>query len=441
MEPITDKLLKFENCGTDYLYSGHTGLLLQLDDAIEQALRAPSDIDGELKDYLFGKGAIGETRVAPPAETALQNITVFATNQCNLGCAYCYVSKNNADNEFKMSMDTFERAIGYFLTTFDTSHRINILFFGGEPLLNLPFLTNAAEHLKTIEKNGGAKFSFSLTTNGTVMNDRVLDFLLKYDVSVVISIDSSKDLHDRMRPYKKSGKGSYSRIQQNVKTLSEYKKITARVTLCDLDTDLVNMYDKLRGLGFWNIHTTIVADDEVGSQATEVSMATLKCRIQELEAYFLDNIKRGSLVRFNDYLKYLKRIHVGFNGGNRKKRFPCSAGHSSYCLATSGDFFLCHRFNNVAEMRFGSVEEGIDDAQRKEFLENHQVMSRDGACGSCWASALCGGTCYHPTYADSGNTRPIHDLHCAYTLEIIKSSLRIYLSMPQDSHYLLENIH
>ncbi|PUB87699.1 MAG: hypothetical protein DBP02_00740 [gamma proteobacterium symbiont of Ctena orbiculata] len=442
MEQDNSKLLELESHGHRYIFSGNTGLIVEVDDQLSERLQAPDELDDEIRMCLFGDGDYNKSlRILPARETALQNITVFTSNRCNLDCSYCYVTKNNAMNDEKMSIDTFKSAVDNLLTEFDTSKRINILFFGGEPLLNISFLTEAIGSLKKIEAEGKTKFSFSLTTNGTILSDKILDLILQYDISIVISIDGSQDVHDAMRPYKNSGRGSYDTIVKNVRKLAEFKKIKARVTLCDVDVDLVEMYEQLKSAGFWDVHLAIVADEETDTTKLKEKMDILRRRIGEMEAYIIKNMNDDVLVRFGDYLKYLKKIHLGFTPENRPMRFPCTAGHSSFSLATTGDYYLCHRFNNVDEYRLGDINHGVNPEIRDKFLQEHNVSSRVGQCKTCWASTMCGGTCYHPSYTHSGETRLVNELHCKYTREMVQSALRVYLGMNLSKRYLLENIH
>jgi uncharacterized protein len=442
MEQKISKLMELEANGKKFIYSGNTGILLEIGGDTKITKQLIEGMDDEAKKCLLGEdGNSKNLKVSSTKDTSLQNITVFTSNACNLDCGYCYVTKNNAVNENKMSIETFKTAMNNLFDTFDTSRRINILFFGGEPLLNVPFLEEAIQYLKSVESEGRTKFSYSLTTNGTVLSDKIIDIILQNNMSVVVSIDGEKEVHDNMRPFKATGLGSYDKILKNVKILSEYKKIKARVTLCDVDVSFVDIYEELREAGFWDVHLVVVADEEKDESLLADKLSVLKRRISEMEEYILRNLQEGRLVRFGDYLKYLKKIHLGFTPENKPMRFPCTAGHSSYCLATSGDYFLCHRFNNVEEYKFGSANSGIDEEHRRKFLEEHNIVTRIGKCDSCWAASLCGGTCYHPSYTHSGETRPVNELHCKYTLEMIQSALRVYLGMSPERRYLLENIH
>lgn len=441
MNVTSDKLLTFEANGEEYVFSGYTGLLVRSNPELQNAIKDPSAItDVEIQECLFGSN-LNDPKKRVPAlhETDLQNITVFATNNCNLNCSYCYERGNGAINRTKMSLDTFKNGIEFFLSQLNTSKRINILFFGGEPLMNMPLIRNAVSHLKKIEEDKGISFSYSVTTNGTIMNESILSFLVENNFSVVVSIDGFKDNHDYYRPFI-NGKGSYEKILKTVARISQYKRVVARVTLNDMDTDIVKLYEELRAAGFWEVYVTIVSKESTREDNWGETLKPLRRRIKEMENYFLENTRQNRVVRYSDLLKYLKLIHFGWKMNGNAKILPCSAGYSSFALAANGDMFLCHRFNNISGLKLGSIREGLNEERRTQFLEEHHVSERRGPCKTCWAAAFCGGTCYHATFASTGETNPVNPLHCAYTKEMVKSALNIYASLDAERRYFLEHV-
>lgn len=441
MSVTQDRLLTFEANGDEYVFSGYTGLLVRSNAELQNTIKNQSSVpDFEIAKYLFGNNLNDKKkRILLPSETVLQNITVFATNRCNLKCSYCYERENDAIDGTDMSLDTFKVGMRFFLSKFNTSKRINILFFGGEPFMNMPLVRDAVSNLKRIEKNKGIRFSYSVTTNGTIMNESILDFLLENNFSVIVSIDGFKENHDYYRPFI-NGRGSYLKILNTIDRVSRYKKVVARVTLNDMDTDIVKLYEDLRAAGIWEVHVTIVSKKSAKDYKWEETFKPLRHRIKEMEDYFIKNIGQKRIIRYSDLLKYLKLIHFGWRSDGNAKIFPCSAGYSSFSLAANGDIYLCHRFNNVAGMKLGNIREGMNLERRSKFLEEHYVSERLGACKTCWAAAFCGGTCYHTTFSSTGETNPINHVHCAYTKEMVKSALNIYVSITPEQRYFLENI-
>jgi len=441
MEVNQQGLLRFNAAGKDFIFSGNTGLLLETNAELDQVFKQPaSEVGAELAEYLYGGDNAPQClEQVPPEKIPLQNLTLFVTDTCNLSCSYCYVNKNGAMAGTKMTFDTFRSAVDTFTSRFSLERRVNVLLFGGEPLLNLPLLREAVAHLKEISAKTGAQFSYSVVTNGTIVSEDIIDFLLENDVNVLVSVDATKEAHDELRPFL-SGKGSYDTVKRNVARLAEFCNVGARVTICDPDTDLVATYKDLRDLGFWDVHATLVSEDEDNGIDLQSSLGKLRQRLREMEAFYLESMKNKEVVRFGHIGKYLKRIHLGIGTG-QAKILPCSAGYSSFTIATNGDVYLCHRFNNVPSLKFGSVTEGVEWDKRAEFLENHQLGAREnGACGTCWASAFCGGTCYHTSYAVDGQTQSVNALHCAYTRETLLTALRIYVSMDEEERQILDRL-
>lgn len=440
MEVTKNKLLTFRTNNEEYLFSGYTGLLVNCNAELKQALEEPASIEDEkIKKYIFGEASKCKRQpILSPSETTLQHLSVFATNRCNLKCSYCYERVNNVINSTNMSLDTFKAGIEFFRSQFKIEKPVNIHFFGGEPLMNMKLIREAVDYLKGVEKDNDIHFTYSLTTNGTILNHHnILDFLLKNNFSTMVSIDGFKENHDYYRPYV-NGKGSYDKVIKNIQLLSQYQKVVARITLNDMDTDIVKLYEELKENGVWEILVIIVSKKDLLAGQWQETISPLKKRINELENYFLKNIKQKKIVRYRDLLKYLKIIHNGFNG--KEKMYPCAAGYSSFSLAANGDIYLCHRFNNIDSMKLGNIKEGIILERRREFLESHHLSIRHGECKTCWVGPICGGTCYHTTYSLTCDTHTINRLHCAYTEELVKSALNIYVSLTSEERNFLENL-
>ncbi len=435
----TSRLLPFEANGERYVFSGYTGLLVRSNAELEAAIQ--DDCVGALGDdaeYLLGTSDTQRPAAPPMERTPLDNITIFTTNQCNLNCSYCYERANGALDGAKMSFETFQAGIDFFLSRFQTNKRINLLFFGGEPLLNAELMKRAVRYAGEIRKQRGIQFTHSVTTNGTVMTPETLDFLIANEFSIVVSIDSSKEAHDSNRPFL-NGRGSHAAVLRTVRRASPYVRVAARVTLTDLDTDFVKLYEELNAEGFWSVHVTIVAQPW-NERARQEGPRLIAERMKEMERHFLRNVSDRRVVRFSDLLKYLKLIHKGWRSNGYEKRFPCMAGYSSFSLAVNGDIFLCHRFNNVAGAKFGNIRDGISADQRERFLTSHLVYERQGACKTCWGADVCGGTCYHAAFASGKDTRVTDELHCTYLKAMLQSALNIYVSLTPEQRLFLEHL-
>ncbi|RCX08298.1 uncharacterized protein DFR58_14310 [Anaerobacterium chartisolvens] len=426
----------FNKQGTEYIYSGLSGLILEYDELVKEAVSESGKASDEIYDYIFSDPFVNTDFTFFEEEPFIDTLTIFTTNQCNLNCSYCFEKVNQIDKSLRMDIKTFRDGINFFISNFTYDSVINIAFFGGEPLLNFHFMKEAVDFLEEIEKRNKVKFTYCVTTNGTLLNQKeIADFLISNDFNVTISIDGNQKEHDKNRHFL-NGNGSYQMITQNVKELSKYMDITARTTITSPHTDFVALYEDLHSTGVKGIILDFVsAKDKYKKEDYEALAENLKA----FADYCIDNIKQKKVIRIKNFLETLHSIHYGSRNG--PKYFPCEAGVSYYSLVPGGDIYPCHRFNNVKEYWYGNIYESFNNDRRREFSSSHMVFVRNaGKCMDCWAKYLCGGTCYNAAYYSEGDSILNSEIHCDFKREIIKSCLYIYASLNENDRVFLDNI-
>lgn len=427
MEQLS-KIYSFESDKNQYIYSGYTGLLIENNSRIRDFLFNNKE-DNELKNYIYGNTSKNKQM---PYESFLSSITVFCTNFCNLSCSYCYHKENNFTFSENMNVGLFIETVEYMLQNMKYGEYVNIFFFGGEPLLNFSFIKESVSLLENLEEKYSTKFTYSLTTNGTVFRDEIIDFILEKQIGLMISIDGKKEVHDKTRKFI-NGKGSYDTIIKNVQEISKYMRVPARVTITDLNTDLIELYEELIEKGFSSVTIAVVSTKD-NKFDFEAEKETLSIRLREMADYTFKKLSNKELIPFTNYANSLKKIHKGL-----KSYHPCSSLKGSYTLSAKGDFYLCHRFNNLDEYTFGNFANGLDKKRVEDFVINHSIVNRNNSCSNCWAASLCGGLCYHAAYTENNNTRDINNLECFFNKEVIKNSLYIYSLLDEEIRETLDN--
>jgi uncharacterized protein len=430
---VTDgsKLYAFRSdAGKELIYSGITGLILEYNNRIKNFVEQKKD-DEELTEFLFGEKANNNVF---PTDKYFDTLMLFTTNKCNLTCSYCYERATDLCNTKEMNLATLKDTIVYFLENFSHPKVINIVFFGGEPLLNISFIKNSMELFNDFANKYNVRFSYGLTTNGTVFNDEVLELLLHNNIRIQVSIDGPENIHNSHRKFL-NGQGSYENVVANVKKLSEYFDVSARVTITDYDIDLIKMYEELENKGFSRVKIECASDKSLKENSNELNSFSKRLRI--FAQYFIDNIKHRKIIYFTDFLTHLKNLHFG----NKPSSFPCQTGVSKYAIATDGSIYFCHRFNNIPEYKWGDVYNGLENEKRINFLSNHQFSVRaNEKCNSCWALRACGGTCYHASYTECGDTNLISNSYCEFRKQIFEKSLYIYGSLSEENKIFLDNM-
>ena len=230
----------------------------------------------EIDDLLRRAGLDGpavDRRRAARAAAKIRALSLAIAQKCNLGCAYCYAEQGEFGAAPKnMSMADALRAVELLVEGAEPGARLNLAFLGGEPLVNRPTLREAARRARDLAESRGAKISFSITTNGTLLTEDDARFFEDYGFAVTISLDGPRELHDALRPFK-GGRGSFDAIMRRVEPLLRLQRamqVTARVTVTPSNLSLRRTLDDFIAAGFHSVGFSpmLSAPDRTGRDAT-----------------------------------------------------------------------------------------------------------------------------------------------------------------------------
>ena len=341
----------------------------------------------------------------------IAKVTLQVTQNCNLRCSYCVYSNDSYNQRShsgkRMSLKTAKQSIDFLLKHSIDVEKVNVSFYGGEPLLEFDLIKKIVEY--TSIESAGKITTYNLTTNGTLMTEEMVKFFLKYDVSVLISIDGPKEIHDESRKFAISGEGSFDVIMKNVITLTkkhpEFEKLLSfnMVINPQNDYDYINSiksnYNEIRNI---NIKSSMI--DDINS--IEKTIASEEYMIKQNYNYFLaflflfDRIhKRKVLSTAYEYIVDLKNK---INEMEYRSEIPdiiapggpCIPGQLRLFVNTDGMFFPCERVSETSEsMNIGNVMTGINIEKARILLNVGLLTEID--CLNCWAFSMCGVCCKH----------------------------------------------
>jgi uncharacterized protein len=365
----------------------------------------------------------------PLQEFPLQRVVLNITNQCNLACTYCYEYSDDriaqtAGKQKYMHAEIAEASVEMLLQESGSRPSIHVTFFGGETLLNFPFMRSTVIYARRRASEVGKKIEFSLTTNATLLNEEIIEFLSEHHIGVTVSIDGDRELNDRQRVFH-NGKGSYDVIVPNIKKLLKRHRtnsIGARVTLTSGVSDVCRIYRHLT--------------EEIGFDAAGFSPATASPnRLYSIGPQKMDNVLdqfaalaweyrdyalKGKQHGFTNASDTIKELHTGIS-----KAYACGAGLGLLGVGTEGNISLCHRFVDSPVGKMGTIQEGIDHEARQEFLNTHHIGARYD-CHTCWARPVCAGGCYHEAFIHTGNTSAANLHYCDWIRGWNDVCLQIY---------------
>ena len=376
------------------------------------ASHPPEDVErviAELRalDLLASPGVEQPPRTPLELESIpLTTLVLNVNTGCNLSCSYCYKEDLDVPSAGrKMSFDTARDSIEMLLAESPDQERYSLVFFGGEPLTNLPLIEQVIEFAEQRFARAGKPVDFSLTTNATLLNDKVIDYLDRHRVGVAVSIDGPAAYHDRNR-LTVGGQGTYATVEKKVgRLLACYRSrpVGARVTLTRGITDIETIWDHLfNTLGFAEVgFAPVTSGDMTEYNLTGEELAQVFANMKALGRRYLEAALDNRSIGFSNLHQLMTDLHNGTS-----KALPCGAGVGMVAIDHFGDVNLCHRFTGSELPRFGSTREGVDRQALNAFV-NQRLEQADQGCASCRIRKLCAGGCYHESYARYGDpTRP-----------------------------------
>lgn len=378
--------------------------------ALENGERCVDDLPGSERERLnqILDSAVSEScapRVNMLGEsTNLTGFYLFVSQECNLACTYCY-GDGGEYRKGKMVMDqrTADNFIDKFITTGNRGYLIN--FFGGEPLLNLPLIQHIIDRCREKTEPHGIRMAFNMTSNGTVWNEKIADFVAKNIDTVTVSLDGPKDINDAQRP----ALGGFSPYEKTLRTIAGLREQDTRYTIRTIMTK--NSAGRLKEIYAHNIGlagkggvglSTVDVDEKHALGLSDSEHSALVDEIVAINSESLRTLAESDHPQFNEYTGELCKLLFG----RQYRPRPCNAGQTVLAVAADGDLYPCHRFVGYEDFRLGNVndEQPLDNkhiALRDAFKET--PVDKNPHCGECWARHLCGGSCYVISHLREGD--------------------------------------
>jgi uncharacterized protein len=362
--------------------------------------------------------------LAPRTAIPLTSLVLNVTDDCNFGCLYCYQDQQRRPRARNRAMTPriAQQAIDFLMEHSAPARNVTLVFFGGEPFLNLPLLSFAAEYGRSRAAAQGKEVSFSVTTNGSLLEDDAIRFVSENDVTVTVSIDGDEEVHDRHRRFR-DGTPSYQAILPKIRRLLEAPRrrpVVARVTALRGAEDLPLIIDHLLDLGFSEAGVAPVTTADPRYQMGDEDMGRLLEEFEALSRRFTADAMRGALFGFSNLIDLLVALHEG-----EVKNHPCGAGLGLFSVDPDGRLYPCQRLTGDESLCMGDVHGRMDWTKVGQFRKDSEI-GRLEPCTNCWARVLCAGGCHHEALVRQGApTRP--NLHyCEWIKSWITMGLETY---------------
>lgn len=346
------------------------------------------------------------------AKTAgvIKALCLHVAHTCNLTCSYCFASQGKYHGDRAvMSFETGKRALDFLIENSGTRRNLEVDFFGGEPLMNFDVVKQLTAYARSIEKEHNKNFRFTLTTNGMLIDDDVIDFCNREMSNVVLSLDGRKEIHDRYR-VDYAGNGSWERIvpkfQKLVKARGD-KGYYMRGTFTHANPDFLADIKKMLELGFTELSMEpVVCAPGDPEGLTESDLEIVKDQYEKLAKLMLERDKEGKPFTFYHYMIDLK-------GGPciYKRISGCGSGTEYMAVTPWGDLYPCHQFVGEEDFKLGDIWNGVNNDKIQQKFAECNVYARE-ECRDCWAKLYCSGGCAANAYHSTGSVKGVYKNGC-----------------------------
>ena len=409
-----DMIAMFEDHTRDEIVAAIMEKYGQRDDVTEPEVRECLDDIQALKDngQLFTKDTFAEMAgtFKQRSGDVVKALCLHVAHTCNLNCSYCFASqgKYHGDRAI-MSFEVGKQALDFLMDHSGKRRNLEVDFFGGEPLMNWDVVKKLVQYARSVEKQRGKNFRFTLTTNGMLIDDDVIDFANKEMSNVVLSLDGRKEINDRTR-VDYAGRGSYDRIVPKFQKLVAArggKEYYMRGTFTHANPDFTKDVFHMADLGFTELSMEpVVCAPNDPAALTPEDLEIVKEQYEILAKDMIRRRREGHPITFYHYM-------IDLTGGPcvYKRISGCGSGTEYMAVTPWGDLYPCHQFVGEEAYKLGNVWDGVTNTALREDFRSCNAYARP-ECADCWAKLYCSGGCAANAFHATGSIRGVYEPGC-----------------------------
>ena len=337
-------------------------------------------------------------------------LCLHIAHTCNLNCSYCFASQGKYHGERAvMSYEVGKRALDFLMENSGTRRNLEVDFFGGEPLMNFQVVKDLVAYARSVEQERGKNFRFTLTTNGVLVDDEVIDWANRECSNVVLSLDGRKEIHDRFR-VDYAGKGSWEKIVPKFQRFVEKRggrDYYMRGTFTHANPDFLKDIQTMLDLGFNELSMEpVVCAKGDPSALTEEDLAIVMDQYEKLAELMLQKDREGKPFTFYHYM-------IDLSGGPciYKRISGCGSGTEYMAVTPWGDLYPCHQFVGEERFRLGNIWDGVTNREVQGEFAACNVYAHP-ECRDCWARLYCSGGCAANAYHATGSVTGVYEDGC-----------------------------
>lgn len=362
-------------------------------------------------------------------EPVVKAMCLHIAHDCNLKCKYCFASQGDFGGAKSiMSFEVGKKALEYLVDNSGSRKNLEVDFFGGEPLMNFEVVKQLVEYGNELAKEKGKNFRFTITTNGVLLDDEIIDYVNEHMHNVVLSLDGRKSINDDMRPTL-NDKGSYDIIVPKFQKLIEKRKdkyYYVRGTFTRDNMDFSKDVLHFKDLGFDLTSVEPVVGDESNPYALrEEDLPKILDEYEKLAVEYSKMRVNNEPFRFFHFMVDLSQGPCVI-----KRMTGCGAGNEYLAITPEGDIYPCHQFVGQEEFKMGNVMSDkveLPKEMQETFKEAH-IYAKD-ECSKCWAKFYCSGGCHANAFNFNNDILKPYDLGCQMQRKRLECALMVEASV------------
>lgn len=417
-----DMIAMYESSDKDAIFSA-------LEQKYPDKIRDISDAWQEIQELIAGEDLFSKDNYEPyitdfaNRPTVVKALCLHIAHDCNLACKYCFAEEGEYHGKRElMSFEVGKKALDFLVANSGNRRNLEVDFFGGEPLMNFQVVKDLVAYGRSLEKTHDKNFRFTLTTNGVLLDDDIMEFANQEMGNVVLSIDGRPEIHNMMRPFPK-GAESYDLIVPKFKKFADSRnqeKYYVRGTFTRNNLDFSKDVLHLADLGFKQISVEPVVAQETDDYALREE--DLPQLFQEYENLAQEMVRRhGTEEDFNFF-----HFMIDLEGGPcvAKRLSGCGSGTEYLAVTPTGDLYPCHQFVGNPDFLMGNVDEGVTNTDLRDSFKSCNVYAKD-KCRECFARFYCSGGCAANSYNFHGDIHNAYDIGCALQKKRVECAIMI----------------
>lgn len=364
-------------------------------------------------------------------QTVVKALCLHIAHACNLSCRYCFAGEGEYRGDRSlMSFEVGKKALDFLVKNSGTRRNLEVDFFGGEPLMNFDVVKKLVAYGRSLEEANDKHFRFTLTTNGVLLDDDIIEFANKEMDNIVLSIDGRKEVHDHMRP-KKNGEGSYDLILDKFKKVAETRNQTryyVRGTFTHYNLDFVEDVLHLANEGFKQISVEPVVAGPEAPYAIKPEDIPVICEgYDRLAKEMLDRERKGEGFTFFHFM-------IDLTGGPcvYKRLSGCGSGTEYLAVTPWGDLYPCHQFVGNEDFLLGNVDDGIVKNDIRDEFKLCNVYAKE-ECRNCFAKFYCSGGCAANAFNMHGDINQPYEIGCELQKKRVECAIMIKAALQEEA--------